>query len=62
MHILIKNQNVQKGDYGYLFYHMSDYRENTTYAISRDRYNYEDILKGKAIMNVKEHPLLRGPK
>ena len=58
--LLIKNQNIQKGDYGYLFCHMSDYGEYTAYAISRDGYNYEDILEGKAIINVNEHPLLRG--
>ena len=58
--LLIKNQNIQKGDYGYLFCHMSDYGEYTAYAISRDGYNYEDILEGKAIMDVNEHARIEG--
>ena len=36
-------QNIQKGDYGYLYCHMSDRGQWTAYAISRDGYNYEDI-------------------
>ena len=29
---------------------MSNYEEYTAYAITRDGYNYEDILEGKAIL------------
>ena len=32
-------QNVVKGDYGYLYCHMSDKGEWTAYALSRDGYN-----------------------
>ena len=58
--LIIKTQNIQKGDYGYLYCHMSDYGEYTAYAISRDGYNYEDILEGKAIMDVNEHARIEG--
>ena len=33
-------QNLQKGDYGYLYCHMSDRGEYTAYAVSRDGYHY----------------------
>ena len=32
-------QNLQKGDYGYLYCHMSDRGEYTAYALSRDGYH-----------------------
>ena len=57
---IIKSQNVVKGNYGYLYCHMSDYGEYTAYAISRDGYHYEDIIGGKAIMNVNEHARIEG--
>ena len=53
-------QNPQKGDYGYLYCHMSDRGEFTAYAISRDGYHYEDINGGKAIMDPKEHARIEG--
>ena len=53
-------QNIQKGDYGYLYCHMSDHGEFTAYALSRDGYNYEDIIDGKAIMDPKEHARIEG--
>ena len=56
----IKTQNYVKGDYGYLYAHMSDFGEYTAYAISRDGYNYEDILDGKAIMDPTEHARIEG--
>ena len=34
-------QNIQRGDYGYLYCHMSDRGEYTAYALSRDGYHYE---------------------
>lgn len=40
-------QNPVKGDYGYLYCHMSDRGEWTAYAVSRDGYHYQDILDGK---------------
>ena len=57
---IIKSQNVVKGNYGYLYCHMSDYGEYTAYAISRDGYHYEDIIGGKAIMDVNEHARIEG--
>ena len=58
--IKIYSQNFVKGDYGYLYAHMSDYGEYTAYAISRDGYNYEDILEGKAIMDPEKHARIEG--
>jgi len=58
--ILSKSQNIVKGDYGYLYCHMSDLGEYTAYAVSRDGYNYQDIKGGKAIMDVKEHARIEG--
>ena len=57
---IIKSQNIVKGDYGYLYCHMSEFGEYTAYAISRDGYHYEDIIGGKAIMNVNEHARIEG--
>lgn len=48
-------QNLVKGDYGYLYCHMSDKGEWTAYAISRDGYNYQDINDGNPIFNPEEH-------
>ena len=56
----INSQNIVKGDYAYLFCHMSDQGEWTAYAISRDGYNYEDIIQGKPIMDVKQHARIEG--
>ena len=53
-------QNIQKGNYGYLYCHMSDQGEFTAYALSRDGYHYEDLLDGKAIMDPKEHARIEG--
>ena len=53
-------QNLQKGDYGYLYCHMSDKGEYTAFAVSRDGYNYQDINEGKAIFNSKEHARIEG--
>ena len=58
--LIVKGQNIQKGDYGYLYCHMSDLGEYTAFAISRDGYNYEDIIGGKAIMDVNEHARIEG--
>ena len=48
-------QNMQKGDYGYLYCHMSDKGQWTAFAVSRDGYHYEDIIGGEPIMSAKEH-------
>ena len=53
-------QNPQKGDYGYLYCHMSDKGQWTAYAVSRDGYHYEDILGGDPIMDPKEHARIEG--
>lgn len=58
--ISVQAQNIQKGDYGYLYCHMSDRGEYTAYALSRDGYNYEDILGGEAIFNPEEHARIEG--
>lgn len=53
-------QNLQKGDYGYLYCHMSDAGEWTAYALSRDGYNYEELLGGKPVFDPKEHARIEG--
>ncbi len=57
---LIQAQNLQKGDYAWLYCHMSDRGEWTAYAVSRDGLNYEDILGGLSIFNTEEHALIEG--
>ncbi len=58
--IQIQAQNIQKGDYGYLYCHMSDAGEWTAYALSRDGYNYVDLLDGKPVFDPKEHARIEG--
>ena len=53
-------QNPQKGDYGYLYCHMSDKGQWTAYAVSRDGYHYEDLIDGGPIMDPKEHARIEG--
>lgn len=53
-------QNLVKGDYGYLYCHMSDKGEWTAYAISRDGYNYQDINDGNPIFNPEEYARIEG--
>ena len=53
-------QNFVKGDYGYLYCHMSDKGEWTAYAVSRDGYNYQDINDGKPIFDPAEHARIEG--
>ena len=53
-------QNIVKGDYGYLYCHMSDGGEYTAYALSRDGYHYEDIIGGKAVIDPKVHARIEG--
>ena len=53
-------QNIQKGNYGYLYCHMSDRGEYTAYALSRDGYHYEDIIGGNPIFDPEEHARIEG--
>ena len=53
-------QNPQKGNYGYLYCHMSDKGQWTAFAVSRDGYHYEDIKGGNPVMDPKEHARIEG--
>ena len=53
-------QNPVKGNYGYLYCHMSDKGEYTAYAVSRDGYHYRDILGGNAIFDSKQLARIEG--
>lgn len=60
MTIAVSAQNLQKGDYGYLYCHMSDGGEYTAYALSRDGYHYEDVIGGAPVFNPEEHARIEG--
>lgn len=53
-------QNLQKDNYGYLYCHMSDNGEWTAFAVSRDGYNYHDIMGGKPIFDPEQHARIEG--
>ena len=53
-------QNPVKGDYGYLYCHMSDGGEYTAYALSRDGYHYEDVNGGRPVIDPKVHARIEG--
>ena len=53
-------QNPQKGDYGYLYCHMSGQGEWTAYALSRDGYHYVDLLGGGPVFSTEEHARIEG--
>ena len=53
-------QNLQKGDYGYLYCHMSGRGEWTAYALSRDGFNYHDVINGDSIFSPAEHARIEG--
>lgn len=53
-------QNLQKGDYGFLYCHMSDRGEWTAYALSRDGLNYKDLIGGEPVFDTKEHARIEG--
>lgn len=53
-------QNPVKGNYGYLYCHMSDRGEWTAYAVSRDGYHYQDILGGEPVFSPQEHARIEG--
>lgn len=44
-------QNPVKGDYGYLYCHMSGRGEWTAYALSRDGMNYHDLIGGSPVFD-----------
>jgi len=52
--------NNNKGDYGYLYCHMSDRGEWTAYAISRDGLHFHDLINGDSIFSACEHALIEG--
>ncbi|MGI6231765.1 MAG: glycoside hydrolase family 43 protein [Prevotella sp.] len=56
----VQAQNPVKGDYGYLYCHMSDLGEWTAYAVSRDGYHYTDIKGGQPIFDPKVHARIEG--
>ncbi len=49
--------NLEKGDYGYLYCHMSDRGEWTAYALSRDGLHFHDLINGDSIFSA--HRLAR---
>ena len=53
-------QNPHKGDYGYLYCHMSDNGEFTAYALSRDGFNYKDLIGGRAVFDPAKHARIEG--
>ena len=58
--LTLQAQNLQKGDYGFLYCHMSGEGEWTAYALSRDGLHYHDLIDGKPIMDTKEHAGIEG--
>ena len=52
--LAISAQNKVKGDYGYLYCHMSDKGQWTAYAVSKDAENWEDIIGGDSIFSSRE--------
>ena len=53
-------QNLQKGDYGYLYCHMSGRGEWTAYALSRDGVHFHDLIDGDPVYNVEEMSKIEG--
>lgn len=52
--------NLQKGDYGYLYCHMSDRGQWTAFALSRDGLHYHDLFHGDSIFSSREHARIEG--
>ena len=52
--------NLQMGDYGYLYCHMSDHGQWTAYALSRDGLHYHDLLCGDSIFSAFEMAKIEG--
>lgn len=58
--LMLPAQNLQKGDYGYLYCHMSDRGEWTAYALSRDGLHFHDLINGDPVFSPKEHARIEG--
>ncbi len=56
----LNGQNLQKGDYGILYCHMSGRGEWTAYALSRDGFHYHDLIGGEPVINTAEHAAIEG--
>ena len=56
----VQSQNLQKGDYGYLYCHMSGRGEWTAYALSRDGLNFEDLIGGEPVYDVEKLSPIEG--
>ncbi|MCM1077161.1 MAG: glycoside hydrolase family 43 protein [Bacteroides sp.] len=56
----VSSKNLEQGDYGFLYCHMSGRGEWTAYAISRDGLHYEDLLKGDSIFSPFEKAGIEG--
>src|SRR5574344_2936119 len=57
---MVTAQNKVKGNYGYLYCHMSDLGEWTAFAVSRDGVNYQDIMGGNPIFDSKQLARIEG--
>ena len=56
----VQGQNLQKGDYGFLYCHMSGEGEWTAYALSRDGLHYHDLLDGKEVYDTERLSAIEG--
>ncbi len=52
--------NLQMGDYGYLYCHMSDRGQWTAFALSRDGLHYHDLFHGDSIFSAFEMAKIEG--
>lgn len=53
-------QNLEKGDYGFLYCHMSGNGEWTAYALSRDGLNYHDLNDGLPVFDQRKLAAIEG--
>lgn len=58
--LMLPAQNLQKGDYGYLYCHMSGRGEWTAYALSRDGLHFHDLINGDPVFPPSEHARIEG--
>lgn len=56
----VRPGNLQIGDYGFLYCHMSDRGEWTAYALSRDGYHFHDVINGDSIFSPTEIAKIEG--
>ena len=52
--------NLQMGDYGYLYCHMSDRGQWTAFALSRDGLHYHDLFHGDSVFSSFELARIEG--